>query len=139
MTLKRLFHIVGHAACFIALFAMLNGHWLVLQSVAWTRMLVKFSEQDSLATALFKTFDGKHPCRMCLQIRQGRQQRERQHQGVPLITPGKMPDLILDDRQALPPFTPPEAREAVPFAPGLHPDFVVSPPTPPPRGSLADL
>jgi len=40
------------------LFAMLGGHWLVLQSVAWTRMLADFSRQDSLPAAISKTFDG---------------------------------------------------------------------------------
>jgi hypothetical protein len=137
--LKKLFHIAGHAACFIALFAMLGGHWAVLQSIAWTRMLVEFSKQDSLSIAMAKTFDGKHPCPMCLMIREGRQQEERQHKDASLIKTEKMQDFILDHRPTLFPFTPAASRDAVPTVPRLRADFVESPPTPPPRGSFAVL
>ena len=77
--MKKAFHIAGHAASFIALFAMLGGHWLVLQSVAWTRMLAENSAQDPLAVAVAKTFDGQHPCPMCLEIREGRQKEQQQN------------------------------------------------------------
>jgi hypothetical protein len=114
-------------------------HWALLQTVAWTSMLVSYSRNASFAEAVVKTFDGKHPCPMCLMIRDGRQQEERQQKNVPLIKIEKMPDFILDDRQTRLPFTPPETRDAVPTVPRLHLDFIESPPTPPPRKVLAVL
>ena len=74
-------------------------------------MLVSYSRNASFAEAVVKTFDGKHPCPMCLMIRDGRQQEERQQKNVPLIKIEKMPDFILDDRQTRLPFTPPETRD----------------------------
>ncbi len=43
----------------------LGLHWVVFQSVAWTTMVVKFSQTSSLSQALEKTFDGNHPCSLC--------------------------------------------------------------------------
>ena len=42
-----------------------GGHWFALQSVAWVTMAVNFAQTDSFDVALKKTFDGKHPCRIC--------------------------------------------------------------------------
>jgi hypothetical protein len=136
---KKILHIAGHAACFIALFAMLGGHWLVLQSVAWTRMLADFSRQDSLTTAISKTFDGEHPCPLCCKIKAGRQQEEQQEKNTPLLKIEKMPDLILDNRQSLLTFVSTEADDAVPTVPRLRADLIETPPVPPPRGSFAVL
>jgi hypothetical protein len=36
---SRLFQFAGLAAALVALFVMLGGHWALLQSVAWARML----------------------------------------------------------------------------------------------------
>lgn len=118
---------------------MLGGHWLALQSLAWTRMLVEFSRQNSVSTAISNTFDGKHPCRICLQIRQERRQEERKRKEPLLARIEKMPDLILDGRQPFLPSAGREVRDALPAAPRSHADFIESPPTPPPRGSLAVL
>lgn len=135
--MKKVLHLVGHAACFVALFAMLGGHWLVLQSVAWTRMLVDFSRQDSFTTAVAKTFDGEHLCPMCRKIQAGRQQEEQQQENTPLLKHEKMPDLMLDYRQLLLTFIPTEAQDVVPTVPRLRADFIETPPVPPPRSSLA--
>ncbi len=47
------------------LFAGSGAQWLLLQSVAWTSMLVNFSQETSLTEALEKTFDGSSPCSLC--------------------------------------------------------------------------
>ena len=67
--MNRALKMAGFAACLVAVLAMCGGHWLVLQSVAWGRMIADFSQEDSIGTAIAKTFSGKHPCSMCLQIR----------------------------------------------------------------------
>jgi hypothetical protein len=135
---SRLFKAIGVAASFFALFVMLGGHWLALQSVAWTRMLVEFSRTDSLPEAIGKTFDGKHPCKMCVSIREGRQQEEREQREAPLIKREKSREFLCDSRRVFVTFPSDLARDAVPFIPQPLADFVDSPPTPPPR-SLAVL
>jgi hypothetical protein len=42
-----------------------GGHWAFLQTVAWVGMAVDYSSADGLSTGLSKTFDGKHPCKLC--------------------------------------------------------------------------
>lgn len=36
-------------------------------------MVVSYSRSDSFTTAVKKTFDGEHPCKMCKIVKQGRQ------------------------------------------------------------------
>ena len=43
----------------------IGGHWLILQSGAWVGMFLSFSRTDSVEEAVVKTFDGKHPCKVC--------------------------------------------------------------------------
>lgn len=52
----------------------LGLHWTVLQTIAWTRMLLEYSQSVQLGTALVMTFDGKHPCAMCRVVEEGRRQ-----------------------------------------------------------------
>ena len=56
----------------ILLIVLIGGHWFLLQSVAWVAMFNRFSQNNSLATALIKTFDGKHPCQLCKIIEENR-------------------------------------------------------------------
>lgn len=62
---------------------MAGGHWLALQGVAWSRMFVDFSRTDSIPVALIKTFDGKHPCTLCLRVQFGQQQDQRERRDLP--------------------------------------------------------
>jgi hypothetical protein len=134
--MKRVFHLAGHAACLFAMIAMLGGHWVALQSVAWMRMLVEFSHQESLPAALCKTFDGQHPCRMCLQIRAGREQEQQQQKQVPAVKQVMHLEFVLGDAQNLLPLPPASACDAVPTVPLWCADFLAAPPTPPPRRLL---
>lgn len=52
----------------LAICLALGLQWFVLQSVAWTTMLVKYSAQTSITEAFAKTFDGNHPCSLCLAV-----------------------------------------------------------------------
>jgi hypothetical protein len=61
----------------IALIAAVGGHWTVLQSVAWVGMAVNYSQDASLAVALKKTFDGEHPCRLCVAVKEGKNQEKK--------------------------------------------------------------
>ena len=65
----------------LALLASVGGHWALLQSVAWTRMIIERTHTDSFATAVQTTLDGEHPCDMCKRITEGKQS-ERQEEKV---------------------------------------------------------
>ena len=111
----------------IAAVQILGGHWAVLQTVAWTGMLVDFAQRDSLAAAVTKTFDGAHPCSLCESVTEGRQQEKKQEAAIVVA---KL-DAVLAPALALPQ----PHVEMWPYAVGLISadarDF--APPTPPPR------
>jgi hypothetical protein len=58
----------GHVLLIIALLGATGGHLAVLQSIAWATMLADNSRDYPLEEAISKTFDGKHPCALCLKI-----------------------------------------------------------------------
>ncbi len=64
---RMLLHL-GQVLMLMVLFAASGGHWMVLQSLAWTRMLVSYSQGGQFALAVSKTFDGRHPCALCKKI-----------------------------------------------------------------------
>src|SRR2546422_8361401 len=49
----------------VLLIQMSGGHLLLLQTVAWGGMTISFAQTERLTVALKKTFDGKHPCKLC--------------------------------------------------------------------------
>lgn len=53
-------------------------HWVILQSVAWTGMIIVYSQTAPLPEALVKTFDGQHPCQLCKVVQAGKQTEQRQ-------------------------------------------------------------
>jgi hypothetical protein len=61
----RVFRKLGHLFVIVALIAATGGHWAVLQSVAWTAMFAGNLRTTSLASAVERTFDGQHPCKLC--------------------------------------------------------------------------
>jgi hypothetical protein len=64
--------------CVIAVFQLTGGHWAVLQAAAWVGMLVKYSESEGVEVGISKTFDGKHPCDLCLSIAKNKQTEKKQ-------------------------------------------------------------
>jgi hypothetical protein len=62
-----------------ALFLGMGAHWAILQSVAWTGMVITYSQHSSsFKEALQKTFDGKHPCGICKVVKAGRCSEQNQ-------------------------------------------------------------
>ena len=70
-----------------ALVLTLGGHWAVLQIVAWTGMAVTYSQGNSLSTALAKTFDGNHLCKLCKMVSEA---KKSESQSAALIDLKKM-------------------------------------------------
>jgi hypothetical protein len=54
-----------------------GGHWAVLQSVAWVSMVVQYSQEAPIEVAVAKTFDGKHPCKICKFVKEGKESEEK--------------------------------------------------------------
>jgi hypothetical protein len=65
-----------------------GAHWMVLQTTAWTGMLISRSLNVSVAEAIDSTFDGQHPCRMCEAISSGHQTEERSQKEFELLKKG---------------------------------------------------
>src|SRR6202044_1564855 len=63
--------LVSALACSIGL------HWIVFQSLAWTTMLAGNLSRDSIAQAVTRTFDGKHPCPLCKAIAAGKKSEKK--------------------------------------------------------------
>jgi hypothetical protein len=126
---------VGSAACILAVLAMLGGHWLALQSFAWARMITLHAQQGSLASAFSKTFDGRHTCRLCLYIQNGRQQEQSENQKRPGVKPDSAPELLCEAPRAAAPLPPSPAAKAVPLVPVSHADYREPPSFLPPRAA----
>lgn len=104
----------------------LGGHWAVLQSVAWVGMVVKYSEAESLGTALEKTFNGAHPCGLCVVVQEG-QSEEKERGGERTVM--KVDAILVAKFQA----PTPASRPWVYLAESLHAEAApLAPPTPPP-------
>ena len=61
-----------------------GGHWAVLQSSAWAKMVWNYSQEMSLFAAVEKTFGGL-PCDFCKKVRDAWEHEE-----------GKSPDKAVD-------------------------------------------
>jgi hypothetical protein len=107
---------------------MTGGHWLILQSVAWTKMILDYSRSSSVRTAIEQTFDGRHPCEMCKLIQREKQSSKQQE----LQQPSVNFDVFFSEARAFGFFDPPyswipDARDF------MHPSRWDPPPVPPPR------
>ena len=109
-----------------------GGHWAVLQTIAWSRMVIDYSKTTSLVTALSDTFDGDHPCPMCKKIAKGKQAEKREQQHAPDTKTVKAPDLYCATRfpAALPPAPAFQALHGLAVLAASQ--FTDTPPTPPP-------
>ena len=105
----------------------IGGHWIVLQSVAWTSMVISYSQQASLREALQKTFDGRHPCTLCKLVTKGKTDEKKP---AARNAETKLDFFCELERLAVPP---PEPSVVAPFQPPAALLRAESPPTPPPR------
>ena len=114
----------------LALCGSIGAHWTFLQSVAWVGMVVSYSqESSSLAEALVKTFDGKHPCKLCKFVAAEKKSEKKQDAQFKIskidLLPAGCSNFV---------FTPPLPGHCFPVS-SLPPDHVEAPPTPPPRAA----
>ena len=125
---RRLLHLTGVASCLLAIFVSIGGHWAVLQSVAYTRMLLEFAQHDSWCTAMKKTFDERYACPLCPKIRDG---YNRQHHAPPSLDGMHQPEFLAPSSGLV--FSSPEIAAEIALISSRATDFSNAPPTPPPR------
>jgi len=63
---------IARVITIFALCCAIGLHWIALQSVAWTSMIVDYSKRASLSKAIAQTFDGAHPCSLCHIVSKGK-------------------------------------------------------------------
>jgi hypothetical protein len=112
-----------------------GGPRLALQTIAWTRMLVAYSQQDGLVRGVTKTFDGQHPCSLCKSIVGSAAQERTTQTGQAKFAPTETiwMAVVSDSAPRLPVFASDRFEVTHETCHGL----VHSPPTPPPEFSAS--
>lgn len=57
----------------------LGLHWAFLQTLAWTGMVITYTQEtSSFQVAIARTFDGVHPCNLCKLVNAGKKAEQKQ-------------------------------------------------------------
>jgi hypothetical protein len=118
---------IGRTTTIVALCLSLGFHWLALQSIAWTAMLVENARHEPLSEAVVRTFDGSHPCDLCHVVAEGKKS-EKKSDVLPAMA--KM-DLICTTRALS--WLSPWVRYDYAAMRVSIPERSLAPPAPPPR------
>lgn len=102
----------------------------MLQSAAYTCMLVEFAQEGPLTTAVKKAFDDRYACSLCPQIRKG---CDNERTAPSKLGEVQQPELLV--APAALPFFAPSVVTDVASVDSLRLDFVNGPPKPPPRSA----
>lgn len=127
---KRCLHHFGVAACLLAIFISAGGHWAVLQSVAYTRMVVEFALEGPLSAAVKKAFDDRYACSLCPKIRHG---CDNERKAPSKLGEMQQPELLVASGALL--YFAPSVIAEVAFVASRQIDFSNGPPKPPPRAA----
>src|SRR5438093_11641018 len=73
-----MFRCAGRVATISALCLSIGLHWIALQSLAWTTMVIDYSKRAPLCQAIAQTFDGAHPCSLCNVVSKGKNSEKKQ-------------------------------------------------------------
>jgi hypothetical protein len=122
---------IARAVTIFALCCAIGLHWIALQSLAWTTMLIDYSKRAPLCQAITQTFDGAHPCSLCHAVDAGKTSEKKSD----LQSPTPKIDMICVPRTDF------FVHSFVPFEYAarnfsFH-DAGRSPPAPPPRPLLS--
>lgn len=112
----------------VALALSLGLHWVSLQMVAWTGMFVGHVSVEGWSGALVRTFDGQHPCALCLAIEEGRAAEKAAEETMP-VRKLEWVQLEVSELQVAQP-APASARTSFDSQATIRSE---SPPVPPPR------
>ncbi|MBK1792033.1 hypothetical protein [Persicirhabdus sediminis] len=67
----------GKFCTLLAILGVLDAHLLIAQCWAWTQMLADRSDRG-IELAIDSTFNGEHPCALCLQIKAAKVEKDEQ-------------------------------------------------------------
>jgi hypothetical protein len=95
-----MFRTIARAFLMVVLCASIGGPLVVLQSVAWTTMILRSSQQVSLAQAVSQALDGNHACNLCKKINAAQHSQKKEMPRVP-----DRPDLICSTQPFQIPFS----------------------------------
>jgi hypothetical protein len=121
---------IARAVTIFALCCAIGLHWLTLQSIAWTSMIIDYSKRGTLCQAIAQTFDGAHPCSLCRVVSKANSTEKKSDLQAP--TPKIDMICVWQPASSLRPFIPFE------YTMGEFCSFQIgqSPPVPPPRSLL---
>lgn len=122
----------------LALILLIQGPAMLVQEVAWVKMLVTYTQERGLKRGVIDTFDGKHPCALChkaAELRQQEQPQDPAEKQMPTQRPRlAWAEMIAADRLKLPVITGHDifmpAIETMPRDSGIG---AVAPEAPPPE------
>ena len=130
-SLNAVFRCVGRIATIIALCCAIGLHWIALQSLAWTTMIIDCSKRAPLRAAITQVLDGRHPCSLCHAVDSGKNSEKKSD--LPSATP-KIDMICAPQTAAL---TRPFVRFAYPTISFACSASALSPLVPPPRTLLS--
>jgi|ERR1041384_7051921 hypothetical protein len=124
-----MFYRLGHLLLALALLGAVGAHWAVLQSVAWTSMIVENTRHEPLGIAVARTLSGERPCDLCKRIAAGKQSEQKPEYPV---QSGKLEFI---DSQPATSLYPPRLAVDAPRAIRRFSFLPEAPPVPPPRSN----
>lgn len=63
--------------CAVSLILLMQGPAMLVQEVAWAKMLFSYTQKNGLARGVVETFDGRHPCKMCVKAEELRKNEDK--------------------------------------------------------------
>ncbi len=72
------FHTWLRRIAVLCLILMMQGPAMMMQEVAWVKMLVTYTQDRGLKRAVIETFDGEHPCELCAKAAEIREKENKQ-------------------------------------------------------------
>ncbi len=126
-----MFKKIAHVLLIVAVLSATGSHWLVLQGIAWSTMLVDRVHTESLSAALESTFDGHHPCCLCKKISEDRQKETKPEFTVQF----KKAELTFEPVAII--FSAPSHFVLMDSPIFGHAELTYQPPVPPPRAAAA--
>lgn len=71
----------------VALLLLMQGPAMLVQEVAWVKMLASYTQQRGLVKGVVETFDGDHPCKLCKKAQELRRQQQQENPNEPKPAP----------------------------------------------------
>jgi hypothetical protein len=115
----------------VAVFTATGSHWFVLQTIAWGGMLSENLRERPLVEAVQRTFDGEHPCSLCVEISNGKKAEKKPEFRIDL----KKFDFVLQAQRFI--FIAPEEFTLLPEWSADFQSQTRQPSVPPPRTATA--